>query len=143
MELKELDGQHRACKYCGGFFITKVWNKWFCDYQCCYKNRKRKLRQKSQLQKILSTFGLGVRKNKVMQPNQKPKKNDSNKIDYARLTFILSVLGFIGSIGFYLGVLRDVYSPANDKQKIELLRVENQELQNTISVLVEELAEDE
>ncbi|NOQ75647.1 MAG: hypothetical protein GQ574_26805 [Crocinitomix sp.] len=59
-------------------------------------------------------------------------------IDYARLTFVLSFIGFLGSIGFYFGVLREVYSPARDKQKIEVLKEQNVELQNTVNILIEQ-----
>lgn len=60
-------------------------------------------------------------------------------IDYARLTFILSVLGFIGSLGFYLGVLREVYSPVSDKTEIRVLKAQNEQLQKTVNVLVIEM----
>ena len=66
----------------------------------------------------------------------------NNKIEYSRLTFILSALGFIGSIGFYLGVLREVYSPALDKQKIERLKVENGQLKKSIYNLTQELKDE-
>lgn len=65
------------------------------------------------------------------------------KVEYHRLTFMLSVIGFIGSIGFYLGVLRQVYSPAQNEQKIEQLQVENQQLKQSIYVLVEKLEEED
>ena len=61
-------------------------------------------------------------------------------IDYARLTFVLSFIGFLGSIGFYLGVIRQIYSPVRDKQKIEVLKAQNAELQNTVNILVEQVA---
>lgn len=64
-------------------------------------------------------------------------KGSFASIDYARLTFILSVLGFLGSVGFYFGVLREVYSPIRDKQKIEVLEKQNAEMQQTINVLIE------
>lgn len=65
------------------------------------------------------------------------KSNPSGgRRDYARLTFMLSVIGFLGSIGFYFGVLREVYGPTNDAQKIEQLEQEKQELQQTINVLI-------
>ena len=60
------------------------------------------------------------------------------KTDYARLTFILSVIGFLGSIGFYIGVLKQVYSPEPDQQKIEQLQTENQELKAALYVLIQE-----
>lgn len=66
----------------------------------------------------------------------------AKSIDYARLTFVLSFIGFLGSIGFYFGVLREVYSPVRDKQKIEVLKAQNAELENTVNILVEQEAEE-
>ena len=60
------------------------------------------------------------------------------KISYHKATFILSVIGFIGSIGFYLGVLRQVYSTEDQthlQDKVEQLEVENRKLRETISQL--------
>ncbi|MBI3136041.1 MAG: hypothetical protein HYZ14_15295 [Bacteroidetes bacterium] len=61
------------------------------------------------------------------------------KIDYQRWTFFLSVIGFIGSIGFYVGVLNQVYDPDQDVEKMRVLEVENEKLHKTIFVLTEEL----
>ena len=72
---------------------------------------------------------------KMEKTNQKLIKT---KTDYARLTFILSVIGFLGSIGFYIGVLKQVYSPEPDQQKIEQLQTENQELKAALLVLIKE-----
>jgi len=58
------------------------------------------------------------------------------KITYSKMTFILSVIGFVGSIGFYLGVLKQVYSKPDDiKIQISILEKENQELKTQITVL--------
>ena len=46
------------------------------------------------------------------------------KIDYQKWTFILSVIGFIGSIGFYLGVLREVYASAEQQNEVEKWKTE-------------------
>ena len=59
------------------------------------------------------------------------------KIEYHKLTFYLSVVGFIGSVAFYLGVLKQVYSPEQNEQKIEQLQKENLELKETIKDLSE------
>jgi len=68
------------------------------------------------------------------------KKNKFYRVvDYARLTFILSLIGFLGSIGFYLGVLRQVYSPTSDKHEIRILKAQNEKLQNTVNVLSGEI----
>lgn len=60
------------------------------------------------------------------------------KIAYSKMTFILSVLGFIGSLGFYFGVLREVYSGQKDKEVIEQLRTENKQLKQQVNILIEE-----
>jgi len=59
------------------------------------------------------------------------------KIEYHKATFILSVIGFIGSIGFYIGVLRQVYSTEKNSEKIQQLEKENIELRETIEVLTD------
>ncbi len=55
-------------------------------------------------------------------------------IPYNKLNFILSVIGFIGSLSFYYGVLRKVYSDKapDQKQRIELLEKENKELKQKL-----------
>ncbi len=50
------------------------------------------------------------------------------KIPYQKLNFILSVIGFIGSMSFYIGVLRQVMDDAPEKQLIEELKIENEYL---------------
>lgn len=64
-------------------------------------------------------------------------KNDSEK--YSRLTFILSVVGFVGSLGFYYGVLRKVYSEKDNKQLIENLEKENKQLKSQMGVLIKKV----
>ena len=59
----------------------------------------------------------------------------SNKIAYSKLTFILSVIGFLGSLGFYFGVLREIYSEPDSKVVIERLEKENKELKTQVKVL--------
>jgi hypothetical protein len=56
------------------------------------------------------------------------------KFPFDKLNFGLSVIGFIGSIGFYYGVLRKVYAdkPAADKQRIEQLEKENHQLREQL-----------
>ena len=52
------------------------------------------------------------------------------------MTFILSIIGFVGSISFYLGVLKQVYSkPDNIEIQISDLSRENNELKTQITVL--------
>lgn len=62
--------------------------------------------------------------------------NKSN-IKYSKLTFILSVIGFIGSLGFYFGVLRSIYKAPAATEKVELLQEENQQLKQQVKVLTQ------
>lgn len=71
------------------------------------------------------------------------------KVQYHKLTFLLSVVGTIGSLGFYFGVLRQVYGSDAQiesdkiKQNITLLKDENKELNQAVQFLIKELKEDE
>ena len=69
------------------------------------------------------------------------------KFTYSKMTFILSVIGFIGSVGFYLGVLKQVYAtPDNIQVKSIELERENKQLKSQVQVLtkmVEECNDDE
>lgn len=96
--------------------------------------KKKKKRKKKNIKK---------QEDEQIKSESRIKKFIKSKIEYARLTFILSVIGFIGSIGFYVGVLRQMYSPTSDRQKIEVLQEENSELKNTVQVLIEKIEEDE
>lgn len=58
---------------------------------------------------------------------------------YSRLTFILSVVGFVGSLGFYYGVLRKVYSEKDNKQIIENLEKENQQLKSQLGIMIKKV----
>ncbi|MBI3133628.1 MAG: hypothetical protein HYZ14_03035 [Bacteroidetes bacterium] len=60
-------------------------------------------------------------------------KTKEGKIAYDKATFILSVIGFIGSIGFYVGVLRQVYS--GEDERMEQLEHENRELRQEVDEL--------
>ncbi len=55
-------------------------------------------------------------------------------IPYHKLNFGLSVIGFIGSLGFYYGVLRKVYTDKapDQKQQIEQLEKENKQLKQRL-----------
>ncbi|MBD3637208.1 MAG: hypothetical protein HUJ25_07655 [Crocinitomicaceae bacterium] len=126
LSIHGVDGYNKACKLCREFFWTTNIRKIYCCDKC--KNRYHYEKHKGTfLKSLLQRFGLGV------------VKDDKKKTpDYPRLTFILSVIGFIGSIGFYLGVLRQVYHPNNDKAVIEQLQAKNRELEHTIMVLIEQ-----
>lgn len=66
-------------------------------------------------------------------------KTKERKIEYHKATFILSVIGFIGSIGFYIGVLRQVYGPNGNDEKVEQLQHQNIELKDSIKTLIENI----
>lgn len=52
------------------------------------------------------------------------------RIHYEKINFLLSVVGFIGSIGFYIGVLAKVYRDDTPslKDEIRYLKKQNTEL---------------
>lgn len=58
----------------------------------------------------------------------------TGRLPYDKLNFGLSVIGFIGSLGFYYGVLRKVYAdePATEKQRIEQLENDNRRLRQQL-----------
>lgn len=59
-------------------------------------------------------------------------KND--EFPYQKITFILSVIGFIGSIGFYYGVLKNL-------QKEKSVKSENIALKKEVEHLKKQLKE--
>lgn len=69
------------------------------------------------------------------------------KFTYSKMTFILSIIGFIGSVSFYFGVLRQIYAkPDNIEIQISDLSKENKTLKTQVLVLtkmVEDCQEDE
>lgn len=130
----ELSGHPKACKQCWEYFRSKRSDAKYCSRACQQKSYKKRLKKKGRIQSLLSFFGLNS-----APDSTKNKKDIKQKVDYARLTFILSVLGFLGSLGFYFGVLRELYSPVKDKQKIEQLIIENQELKESLFILTHEL----
>lgn len=58
----------------------------------------------------------------------------AKRFPYDKLNFGLSVIGFVGSLGFYYGVLRKVYAdePSTDGQRIEQLEKDNQRLRDQL-----------
>lgn len=66
---------------------------------------------------------------------------NKRKIAYSKLTFILSVLGFMGSIGFYFGVLREVYSKSKVATELTVLKTENKDLKTEVKVLTKIIEE--
>jgi hypothetical protein len=56
----------------------------------------------------------------------------SNHRPFDKYNFILSVIGFIGSLGFYYGVLSKVYEQDPEKQLIEQLKKENEFLKHEL-----------
>ena len=132
----DLKGHPKHCKNCGEFFRAGRKNTKYCSSKCRNQHYRKRLKRKARVQVLLSVFGLG----KVKQYEKKPEPI-KKKVDYSRLTFILSFIGFLGSIGFYIGVLREVYSPARDKQRVEQLEVQNERLEQTIQLLIEQKGE--
>lgn len=68
------------------------------------------------------------------------------KLTYSKMTFILSVIGFIGSLGFYIGVLRQVYATTDTQVTTMELEQENKQLKSQVKVLtqmVEQCNQDE
>lgn len=64
------------------------------------------------------------------------------KMTYSKMTFILSLIGFIGSVSFYLGVLKQVYSkPDNIELKVSDLSRENKDLKTQVSILTKMIEE--
>jgi hypothetical protein len=58
----------------------------------------------------------------------------AKRFPYDKLNFGLSVIGFVGSLGFYYGVLRKVYADesSTDRQRIEQLEKDNQWLRDQL-----------
>jgi len=56
------------------------------------------------------------------------------KINYAKFNFAFSIIGFVGSITFYIGVLSKMYS--GEQQDIKQLQLENKRLNNRIEELI-------
>ncbi len=115
-------GHHKSCKYCGEFFRSVRSDAKFCSADCRTKHYKRKVKRKARWEKIKAVFRFTTR---TIRPQR----------DYSRMTFLLSVIGSIGSLGFYFGVLRQVYNNAPQREKIEQLETENQELKVMIKNL--------
>nr|WP_294860121.1 strawberry notch family protein [uncultured Fluviicola sp.] len=57
----------------------------------------------------------------------------SRQNSYAKWNFRLSVIGFIGSLGFYFSVLREVIGNKPEQQKIEQLQQENKTLKKQLN----------
>ncbi|MEZ4921882.1 MAG: hypothetical protein R2780_01810 [Crocinitomicaceae bacterium] len=138
LKVHGVDGYNKICKNCREFFWANRSDKKYCGEKCKNQYRYKRDKRKALIQGLLAKFGLGT-----VKSSADAQKETAKKLDYARLTFILSFIGFLGSVGFYLGVLREVYSPERDKQKIEQLQQENKELEKTIMVLIEKEAEHE
>lgn len=133
MKVHGEDGYNKSCHNCGQFFWAEFRKKKYCTPACKQRKYRKRRSRKLILQSVLAKLGLGSLKSDSESVQKK-------KPDYARLTFILSFIGFLGSIGFYFGVLREVYSPARDKEQIEQLKEQNEQLQQTITILIEKEA---
>ncbi len=74
------------------------------------------------------------RSKKAYFKRKQRKKSKPKKITYSKLTFILSVIGFIGSLGFYFGVLRQVYAKPQANE-IKQIQQENENLKSQVNTL--------
>lgn len=54
------------------------------------------------------------------------------QLPYDKYTFALSVIGFIGSVAFYLGVLKEVSEKRTEKTTIEQLETHSAELEQQL-----------
>lgn len=103
--------------------------------------KKRAKREGNRLKKNKISKTTNCYENSSVQPGPETKYDFSNvieevKIDYPKLTFRLSVLGFIGSLAFYLGVIKDLHdSPKDTTQYIEYLESKNEQLNNEVDSL--------
>lgn len=117
--IDERDVYHKVCKNCRTFFDSKYRVAKYCCSKCRNQYYAKKKRRKARRQKAAQFFTtlMLIRK---------------RSFNYTKLTFILSFIGFLGSIGFYIGVLRQVYGVDNDKHQIELLKSEKEQLRQEI-----------
>lgn len=51
---------------------------------------------------------------------------------YEKITFILNVIGFLGSIGFYYGVLKNMKTQSREKEQITSLQKQIEELKKQL-----------
>ena len=111
---KRESGFEVECVGCELHFVTKDVSQRFCDEVCETFYHQNKKKNKKRLSRTLYEV----------------------KIDYPKLTFRLSVIGFVGSIAFYLGVIRDLHenSPIEKDQIVELEQ-ENEDLKKTVDSL--------
>lgn len=106
---KRKGGFEIECVGCQLHFVTEDSSQRFCDELCEHFHEKNK------------------------EETEFSRTIDEVKLDYPKLTFRLSLIGFIGSIAFYLGVIRDLHhSPKSQKAYIEQLETQNQELKNEV-----------
>lgn len=100
----------RFCNMCGSSYTPTRTDSRFCSATCKQMNYKRKKQFEQMINEI--------------------------KMDYPKMTFRLSVFGFVASAAFYLGVLRDLSEPKGFKdKKIEQLQEENERLEKHIDLL--------
>ena len=52
---------------------------------------------------------------------------------YEKITFILNVISFIGSIGFYYGVLKNIKTTSREKQQIAELEKQLEDLKKQLA----------
>jgi len=57
----------------------------------------------------------------------------TEEFPYQKINFILSVIGFIGSLGFYYGVLKNIKNQTPEKKQISDLKKEVRQLKRQLS----------
>lgn len=58
----------------------------------------------------------------------------SEEFPYQKINFILSVIGFIGSLGFYYGVLKNMNNENPDKGEVNKLKGEIRKLKKELNL---------
>ncbi len=110
----------RRCEQCIVSIEGKRSDARFCSSTCRSKSYRQRLKKwKNAIGQVFSI-----------------KDQKTNKIEHHRLTFILAFISFIGSIGFYIGVLHKVYSddPISTHQLEQVVK-DHEVLEQRIEVL--------
>lgn len=118
-----LFGKKRRCANCKCSIENKRKNAKYCSSRCrqlAYLNRIKAKAQFDGIRKVINEV----------------------KVDYPKLTFRLSIFGFIASLAFYIGVLRDLaFQPVEKDHQIEQITKENKQLKEHVDLLINKLNE--
>lgn len=120
---RTIKGHLKQCLHCDKDFVSKRSDTKYCSGYCrsIFHHKKKLYKAKNLLEKIKDL-----------------------KVNYVRLTFVLSIIGFLGSIGFYIVVLRKIYADAAPNQvQVELVKTkkENEQLRSQVVVLTDMIRE--